>query len=109
MKIEFIKNNKNFLIVVFVLLIIFVIFLAIFNNGWDNFKTQECKRDEDCVKQKINCCPCEMGGEEICMNRKKAEVLEEELDKKCKNIVCIALYNCKKTSCKCIEGRCVER
>jgi hypothetical protein len=69
----------------------------------------ECTRDEQCVKQQVTCCSCNMGGEEKCMTKQEVGEWQEKLARECKeNRLCTALYNCKDTSCKCVEGRCIE-
>ncbi|MEM3405716.1 MAG: hypothetical protein QW117_01945 [Candidatus Pacearchaeota archaeon] len=71
-----------------------------------NYKN--CSKDEDCILQQISCCSCNMGGEQKCINKEEAKKIQEELKKCSKDIMCIALYNCKDIECKCIEGYCKE-
>jgi len=101
-----IRLNYNKKILVFiVLLVIFIFGLAILIP-----KQQEgCKSDSDCVKQQVTCCSCNMGGEERCMAKQEAKEWQDKLARECKEErLCIALYNCKDTICKCSNGECVE-
>jgi len=47
--------------------------------------------------------------EEIGLTKGEAEIWRTNLSTQCEQgIVCIALYNCQDTSCKCVNGGCVE-
>ena len=69
----------------------------------------ECSSDSECIKVRTTCCPCSMGGEEICVSSSEEQSYKEKLEEECtnENIACVALYNCKIESCGCVEGRCV--
>ncbi len=67
----------------------------------------ECLSDKDCVSQSITCCPCSMGGNEVCVSKKNATIIQENLGN-CSQVMCLAVYNCKETSCLCKAGKCVE-
>jgi len=96
--------NKKILAFI-ILLVIFIFGLAILVPKQQG----ECRFDSDCVKQQITCCSCNMGGEERCMTKQEAKEWQEKLARDCKEKrLCIALYNCKDTVCKCSNGECVE-
>lgn len=86
--------------------VLVVIIIKVLGN-----KTEElppiCRTDADCVKVQTTCCPCDMGGEEKCMLKMDAIKEVQNLNATCKpKNICIAMYTCKETSCKCVEGRC---
>ena len=49
-----------------------------------------------------------MGGREECMTKGEAKEEQEKLGECEQNLLCIAVYNCQDTSCKCVNGGCVE-
>ena len=110
-----IHHNKTlFWIIVFlvILLISMMIYvrIAVNQNDIKNQNISECTQDDDCIKQKLNCCPCSMGGEEVCMPTKNSSLINERLAKECgARTVCTAMYACQETSCSCINGKCVEQ
>ncbi len=67
----------------------------------------ECLSDKDCVMQATSCCPCSMGGNEVCVSRENASIIQENLGN-CSGVMCLAVYNCEETSCVCKIGRCVK-
>lgn len=109
-------NKKLFWVIV--LLVVILISMMIYVRVIENKKSIEsknnellnsCISDDDCIKQKIGCCPCSMGGEEICVSVKNSSLINENLAKECgAKTICIALYACKETSCGCVNGKCVE-
>jgi len=104
-----IEHNKKML--VFIIKIISVVFLAffLFNTLYLNKEeTGFCRVDNDCVKQQVTCCSCNMGGREECMAKKEAKEWKDRLSKNCGEVLCTALYACKNTECKCINGNCTE-
>jgi putative hemolysin len=100
-----VKQNKNLLYIPMALLAILVILviLSIRLQG----ENSECKINEDCVLQQTTCCSCNMGGDEECMTKQKAEETQARLDKECSvDIMCVAMYNCNVNKCECENGNC---
>jgi len=65
--------------------------------------------ENPCVKVQTTCCPCNMGGTEVC-------VLEEEAGsyqfQKCppeNQLICAAVFNCNITECLYEDGECIGR
>jgi putative hemolysin len=65
-----------------------------------------CIVDADCVKVQTGCCPCSMGGEEICINKENVGLYDFS-DKCSDRTICPAVYSCKENSCSCVNGKCV--
>ena len=99
-----IYHNKKILYFVAAVFFVLVLLIACSRNYF--YEEGECSGDEDCVLQQVTCCPCNMGGKVECMTKKEAEKWREKL-RNCGKVMCIALYNCKNISCKCVEGKCV--
>ena len=104
-KIKVSHNKALFYLIipVFVLLLISIVLL----NYSRKINSLECKTDSDCIKQRVSCCSCQMGGKEACMSKQKASLYEQKI-KNCEGIFCIAMYNCKDTTCLCKQGKCIE-
>ncbi len=65
-----------------------------------------CESDEDCVVTILSCCPCNMGGKPVCVNKHYAEKFKKNLS--CKMLVCPAVYLCDEvTACACVNHTCV--
>ena len=106
---RFRKPHLGIFIVLFIAVIIFFILLYIFISYEKKPEGVDCYSDADCIKQRTTCCSCSMGGTEVCMSEKNATYWREKLVEECNShIICIALYNCKETSCTCREGKCGE-
>ena len=106
MKKREVKVDKKIFVLITILLIMTVVIVF-----WIPKETEEgvCRVDSDCVKQQVTCCGCSMGGREECMTKFEATIWKEKLARECKeDVMCIALYNCKDTECKCEGGKCVE-
>jgi len=101
-----ISHNKKLFFAIILLAVLIVILLVIIRIK----ERQEaaCKIDNDCVKQRVTCCPCNMGGREECMTKGEAKLQEEELKECQEGLMCIAVYNCQNTECKCKQGNCTE-
>lgn len=90
-----------FLIITFIVVALGVGTWFLFNPS-NNFG--ECKVDGDCVKVQAGCCPCNMGGDEICVSSSEAVNYPP---KNCSSRqICAAVYNCNKINCSCFEGKC---
>lgn len=75
------------------------------NEKSENVDVTYCEIDSDCVKVEIGCCPCNMGGQETCINK---EFENDYLNKNCSiTTICAAVFNCEIESCRCVEGVCV--
>ena len=103
-----ISHNWKILAVIVVLLVLLLIIVSLIPREKPIIEEKECIKDSDCIKQQLSCCSCSMGGEERCMSRQTASLLQNQIGD-CKGIMCIALYNCKETTCSCIDGKCVEK
>jgi len=65
---------------------------------------QQCQKNEDCVKVQTTCCSCNMGGEEKCVLKSNSSLY---MPNNCqKDVMCLAMFNCKIKSCSCIQGSC---
>ncbi len=99
-----------FIIIAIILAVgIAFIFVASKNKVELNGKEFECKTDSDCVKVQTTCCPCNMGGEEICTAKDKADLYKVKEEECPTNLICTALFNCKIESCSCINGKCAKK
>jgi hypothetical protein len=103
-----VTHNKKLLYAIFVVFIALIALLIWLNIAKEN--QTKCRVDEDCIKQRISCCSCTMGGEEVCMTKQNATLQRESIVKNCQNnIFCTAVFNCKETKCLCNKGECVEQ
>ena len=104
-----IRHNWKILIIIFVLLVslYFVLFQLKIKI---NEEKKECNSNADCVKQRITCCPCSSGGEEVCMLKTNSSEWEKKLGEECGgDLICPAVYNCQETLCVCREGKCINQ
>ena len=93
-------------IIVVALLILVSVLATQFLNGEQPEKLLVCSSDSECVKVQTTCCPCNSGGEEICVPAHNASLYEPvDCDD---DFLCIALYNCKIDTCGCSNGECQE-
>lgn len=91
------------------LLIMLTMILLIFLN-YKNKSVAECKKDRDCIKTQITCCPCSMGGEERCLPESEYKFYKEKLENECEeNTICPAVYSCEIEFCECLNGICTEK
>ena len=99
-------NAKFWMIIVLVLVLIS--FLWFISQRYDERGDSFCDIDEDCVKVQTTCCPCSMGGEEICVSKSEVEVYENKIKEECNEsgIICPAVYNCDDKDCECVDGIC---
>lgn len=98
--------KKRVAIGLIILLIIISIFLLFKSSK--TFEKAECKSDGDCLLQRTTCCPCNMGGKEVCMAKTSVSAFAEEIKNCPADLICPALYSCpEKTTCSCIGGKCV--
>ena len=112
-----IHHNKTlFWVIIFLAAVL--IGLMIFGRITENKKAAEnknndtntCVTNDDCIMQKIGCCPCSMGGKEVCMLVKNSSLTNEKLSRECgARTVCTAMYACQETSCGCVNGKCIEK
>jgi len=106
------KGEFNVLYMIFAILIILIIsFLFIYSN--QNEKNEEtiniCRANSDCAKAQTTCCPCNMGGKEICATKDKAKEYQKKLENCSANIICPAMYGCDIEDCKCLNGICEKK
>ncbi len=105
--------QKKYIIsaIIFLIFILFIIVLILLNkNGQMNEDLIECVSDNDCIKVKTTCCPCQMGGIEKCIPSQLIREYQETLNA-CPpegSLMCLAMYNCQISNCLCIKGRCTE-
>jgi len=104
-----IKHNKKLLVAIIIVAVLLVFVLIIIQKKEKQGKSGECSKDEDCIFQQTTCCSCNMGGNEVCMPKENSTYWKSKLEKCEKNIICIALYNCKEISCVCKENKCIEK
>ncbi|MBU1102375.1 hypothetical protein KJ853_01825 [Patescibacteria group bacterium] len=65
-----------------------------------------CEADTDCVETQSSCCGCGSGGTQEGINKKYLDSWEEKIDKTCRDISCIALFNCKQGETICQNRKC---
>lgn len=108
LSIEYSKKVLIAIIILFALIVLSVLIIRNYNKQAGT-EVNECQNDADCVKQQLTCCSCNMGGQEACVTKQNATLIEQKLTSSCdEGILCTALYNCKITACKCEKGKCVE-
>ncbi len=67
-----------------------------------------CESDEDCVITTLSCCPCNMGGKPVCVNKYYAQEFRKNLSCDKGIVVCPAVYLCDEvTACACVNHTCV--
>lgn len=89
------KIKKEIVISIIILLIL----LGIFFYGNE-------EEGKECVRISSTCCPCNMGGEEVCVLRTEEESYKEKLANCSKDIFCAAVYNCNKGKCQYVDNEC---
>lgn len=105
-KVRIVGHNKKVLYwIVFLIIVLIGTLIAIRVLDEESVDVRDsCVVDGDCVIVNTNCCPCESGGEEICVN-KDSDLANNNLE--CPdNLVCPQVFNCKQTPCKCVDGKC---
>ena len=97
-------KSKKILPFIFMLLLLF--FLISGQEGCEN----ECRKDSECVKVQVTCCPCESGGIEKCVPRYLKPLYEKKLRNcpKPNETIGVGKYNCVIKNCSCRNGKCVE-
>ena len=73
---------------------------------WEESCFDECVSDRDCIKVESTCCSCNMGGEEICINKNKEQEYIDNLKDCGDRVFCTAVYNCNLNQCKCVNNKC---
>lgn len=107
-KIILIHNKKILFVIIVLLIILFLLIICFLNKKQAEVAVKECFSDSDCVKQRVTCCPCQMGGKEICMSEQNATYWKTNLIQECsQDSGCIAQYNCNDAGCACKNGKCV--
>ncbi|MDO8517601.1 MAG: hypothetical protein Q7S33_05750 [Nanoarchaeota archaeon] len=106
------KRQFNVLYIIFTILIVLIIsFLFIyFNQQTKNEESKNiCQTNSDCVKVQTTCCPCNMGGKEICATKNEAKEYQKKLENcSTTDLICPAMYGCTIQDCKCSNGICGE-
>ena len=94
--------------IVFLILILFIVLILgfYFFNGFED-SLKECEKDSDCVITETRCCPCNSGGEDMCVSKSERESYIEELKDCSENLLCAQVFSCSVESCGCINGECV--
>ncbi|MFW6233254.1 MAG: hypothetical protein ACOC3Z_01175 [Nanoarchaeota archaeon] len=106
-----IKNNKlkkNHIVLVSILILLTLIIVSlsfIYNSQIEN-NLSNCNKDSDCVKVQTTCCPCNMGGEEVCVPASEKEKYEINKSSCPEDLMCTAMYNCNENPCECNNGNC---
>ena len=62
---------------------------------------------EKCVKVQTTCCPCNMGGEEICVLKSEVEDYEMNSSECSPTVLCSAVFSCEIESCEYAGGECI--
>ena len=101
------KRKARIVLAVGLSIIAVTLVIISLNNNLTDSKEKECIYDSDCVKVQTNCCSCENGGEEMCVNKAEAVVYENKIKNCSENeIFCASVYNCKTEACGCVKGEC---
>jgi hypothetical protein len=108
MKKEVGSRKITFITVIILIIALFIAVFTLLNKNKDNIISEkECETDSDCVKQRTTCCPCSMGGKEVCMSKKNASIFENKIKECGSGLICPALYACEpEKKCGCVDGRC---
>ena len=96
----------GWLMLIVILALVLTVFLTL---KFSKIPDKNCNVDSDCVKMQTTCCSCNMGGEEKCAGKIDIEKYKEELKTCGKNLMCIAVYNCKVNSCACVNNTCITK
>lgn len=72
-----------------------------------NEEWKACAVDADCVETQVDCCDCGHGGIQLGINKQYIEQWQAVLKKKCQDISCIAMFNCKDGKAVCENSKCV--
>jgi len=108
-------NKKSYLIIgIAAVLLIAGLAFAYYGLGiFDKDKTlslldewKVCVQDTDCAETQANCCNCGHGGVQTGINKQYLEHWQDILKKKCRDIGCIALFNCKEGKAVCENNKC---
>ncbi len=108
-------NKKSYLIIgIVAVLLIAGLAFAYYGLGiFDKDKTlslldewKVCVQDTDCAETQANCCNCGHGGVQTGINKQYLKHWQDILKKKCRDIDCIALFNCKEGKAVCENNKC---
>ncbi len=112
-KVRITHNKTLFWSIIALLILLGIVIFFIVTKKPDNTKPlnnmteiKECNRDSDCVKVQTGCCPCSMGGEEVCVPVSEQGKYNELLRECDPRIFCIAMYACNIESCGCVNNKC---
>lgn len=94
-------KRKWFILLISIILILIIILL------WPNFRKGD-GTNSTCVKVQTTCCPCNRGGEELCVLESESQEYNNKLENCSNNLVCAAFENCKIISCEYENGVCLS-
>ena len=97
------------MVVVVGILLVVGFFWFVGERGFDEGSEVFCEVDSDCVKVQVGCCPCNMGGEERCVNKEFEQGYSDSLENCSAMTTCAAVFSCEIEDCGCVEGVCVGR
>lgn len=95
--------KKEWIIGGIIILLLIVLFFPMPGESGNS-----CTQDSDCVKVQSGCCPCNMGGEKICVPKDQEQSYLDKIANCSSTTICAAVDNCKVTSCQCNNGECTE-
>ncbi|MCX8159276.1 MAG: hypothetical protein N3D20_03275 [Candidatus Pacearchaeota archaeon] len=105
-----IKKERRIMIILLslVVLLVFILFLTITANKEKKVEAKEieCVKDNDCLIIRAACCPCEMGGEPICIPKTRLNEFTKMLEK-CSRQESCSENKCSKITCGCVNNKCV--
>lgn len=93
------KKEVVIRIIFLILLALLVTLILIFQSKDSSILNETCP-GPNCIKVQTTCCPCNMGGEEICVPKSKSKEYEINLSNCSPTQICPAVYNCKIETCK---------
>ena len=64
-------------------------------------KTDDCKKDADCVAVLDDCCACAQGGKQHAIPKKQRDAYEKDRKKRCKDEACIDVMS---TDASCAQA-----
>jgi hypothetical protein len=71
------------------------------------YEPKKCEIDSDCAILQTTCCPCNMNGRQVALNKSIEPIFREILSAKCNNnIACSAVDACIYTKAVCDNGIC---
>jgi hypothetical protein len=102
-------NKKGLIGAIIIVIVLLIVGFFWFIGNFETTPDPMCGVEDACVKVQATCCPCNMGGEELCVPSSEVEKYEKDLENCSATQLCAAVYNCEIESCGCVDGECVGK